>query len=115
MELFRTLSLVSIASTLFGILPLAVAVVYAVWPTEQRLTLVRTLSLATVFATVSAAMLGFVQGLHFIARRQPGGLTPGVAVGLADSLVPLFFGLGCLALAWLCVTIGLWRRAELSE
>lgn len=115
MELFRTLSLVSLASTFLGIVPLAMGVVYALWPTEQRLTLVRTLSLATVFATVSSTMLGFVQGLHFIARRQPEGLTPGVAVGLADSLVPVFFGFGCLAVAWLCVTVGLWRRADLTE
>ena len=115
MELIRTLGIMALASTLVGILPLSMGVVYALWPTEQRMTLVRTLSLATVFATVSGAMLGFVNELHFIARRQPGSLTPAVAVGLADSLVPLFVGFGCLTVAWLCVTIGLWRRTDLQE
>jgi hypothetical protein len=105
----------ALASTLVGTLPLALGVVYALWPSEQRLSLVRTSSLATVFAMVSSAMLGFVYGLHFIARRPPGGLTPAVAVGLADSLMPLLFGFGCLTVAWLCVTIGLWRRTDLQE
>lgn len=112
MELIRTLGPMALAATLIGILPLAAGLGYAVRPTELRLSMVRTLSLATVFATVSDAALGLVYGLHFIARRQPGGLTPAVAAGFADSLVPLFVGLGCLTVAWLCVTIGLWRRAQ---
>jgi hypothetical protein len=112
MPLIRTLGIVALASTFVGLLPLATGVVYALWPTEQRLTLVRTLSLSTVFATVSGAMLGFVNELQFIARRQPGGLTPAVAGGLADSLVPLFVGFGCLTVTWLCVSIGLWRRTD---
>ena len=115
MELIRTLGPMALLSTCVGVLPLAGGVVYAVWPTEQRLTLVRTSSLATVFATVSSAGLGVVYGLHFIARREPGSLTPAVAVGFADSLVPLFVGFGCLTVAWLCVTIGLWRRTDLQE
>lgn len=115
MELFRTLGPMAVASTLVGALPFAMAVVYAFWPSEQRLILVRTSSLATVFATVSGAMLDLVYGLHFIARRQPGGVTPAVVVGLADSLVPVFVGFGCLTVAWLCVTIGLWRRTDQQD
>jgi hypothetical protein len=34
-----------------------------------------------------------------------------VAQGIAESLVTLFFGFGCLTVAWLCVTLGLWRRS----
>jgi hypothetical protein len=108
---FRELGIIPLASTLVGVLPLAMGIMYSLWPTEQRLTLVRTLSLTTVFAAVSGSMLGFLGELEYVARRQPGGLTPAVAAGLADSLVPLFFGFGCLTVAWLCVSIGLWRRA----
>ena len=115
MELIRTLGPMAFLSICVGLLPLAMAVVYALRPTEQRLTVVRTSSLATVFATMSSTVLGFVFGLHFIARREPGGLTPAVAVGFADAFVPLFVGFGCLTVAWLCVTIGLWRRADLQE
>lgn len=112
MDLIRTLGPMALAATLVGLLPLAMGVVYALRPAEPRLSMVRTLSLATVFATVSDVALGLVYGLHFISRREPGGLTPAVASGLADSLVPLFVGFGCLTLTWLCVTIGLWRRAQ---
>jgi hypothetical protein len=115
MELIRTLGPMAFLSACVGVLPLVMGVVYALWPTEQRLTVVRTSSLATVFATVSSTVLGGVYGLHFIARREPGGLTPPVAAGFADSLVPLFVGFGCLTVAWLCVTIGIWRRADLQE
>lgn|SRR5690348_6664221 len=111
MELFRELGLMALASTFVGVLPLAAGVVYALWPTEQKLTLVRTLSLATVFAAVGGTVLGFINGLEFVARRQPSGLTPAVAMGLAESLVSPLFGFGCLTVTWLCVTIGLWRRA----
>lgn len=112
MEVLRTMGPMALASMFTGVLPLAVAVVYALWPTELRLTLIRTLSLATVFAAVSGMMLGLANELMFIERRQPGGLTPGVAAGLAESLVTLVFGFGCLTLTWLLVTIGLWRRAD---
>ena len=112
LELIRQLGLVALAGTFIGILPLAMGIVYALWPTERRLSLVRTLSLTTVFAAVSATALGFLNGLHFVATRQPTGLTPPVAMGLAESLLPLFFGFGCLTVAWLGVTIGLWRRTD---
>jgi hypothetical protein len=32
------------------------------------------------------------------------------AIGLAESLVPVFSGFACLMAAWLCVAVGLWRR-----
>jgi hypothetical protein len=112
MQLFRNLGIMPMASTLVGIFPLAMAVAYALWPTEQRLSLVRTLSLTTVFAALSGTAVGFLNELQFVATRQPQTLTPAVAAGLAESLMPMFFGFGCLAVAWLCVTIGLWRRAE---
>jgi hypothetical protein len=31
-------------------------------------------------------------------------------IGFAEALVPIFFGFGCLTIAWLCVAVGLWRR-----
>ena len=70
----------------------------------------RTLSLATVFAAVAGVALGFINELRFVSRSETVTFSPQVAIGLAESLVPLFFGFGCLTVAWLCVTIGLWRR-----
>jgi len=93
-----------------GVLPLTMGIVYAIWPNEQRLTLVRTLSLATVFAAVAGVALGFINELVFISRSGTVTFSPQVAVGLAESLVTLFVDFGCLTVAWLCVTLGLWRR-----
>lgn len=93
-----------------GVLPLAVGIVYALWPNEQRLMLMRPLSLATVFAAVAGVTVGFINELRFIARSETITFSQQVAIGIAESLVPLFFGFGCLTVAWLCVTLGLWRR-----
>jgi hypothetical protein len=93
-----------------GLLPLAMGVAYAVWPSEQRLALLRPLSLATIFAALSGSVLGVVHVFRGIGVSGAPGLSPMAALGLAEALVPTFVGLGCLTVAWLCVTIGLWRR-----
>jgi hypothetical protein len=100
----------ALASMFVGVLPLTMGIVYAVWPTEQRLTLMRPLSLATVFAGIAGVALGLINELRFIGRSETVTFSRVVASGLAESLVPLFFGFGCLTVAWLCVTLGLWRR-----
>jgi hypothetical protein len=110
MEPIRELGPMAMASGLVGILPLVMGIMYALWPSEQRLSLVRTLSLATVFSALSGTTLGFLNGLEYVARKQPAGFTPALAMGFAESLIPVFFGFGCLTVTWLCVTFGLWRR-----
>ena len=110
MHVLANAGVMALASMFVGVLPLTVGVVYAIWPTEQRLMLTRTLSLATVFAVVAGATLGFINELRFVSRSETITFSPQVAIGLAESLVPLFFGFGCLTVAWLCVTLGLWRR-----
>jgi hypothetical protein len=102
--------IMAIASMVVGILPMTMGIAYAIWPNEQRLTLMRTLSLATVFAALAGVTLGFVNELRFISRSQTSTFSPQVAMGLAEGLVPLFFSFGCLTVGWLCVTLGLWRR-----
>jgi hypothetical protein len=46
-------SIVALVSMFMGLVPLAMGIVYAVWPSEQRLALMRPLSLATIFAAIS--------------------------------------------------------------
>jgi hypothetical protein len=110
LEAFANAGIMAIAGMLVGVLPLIMGIGYAIWPNEQRLTLMRTLSLATVFAAIAGVTLGFVNELRFISRSQTTTFSPQVAMGLAEGLVPLFFSFGCLTVAWLCVTLGLWRR-----
>jgi len=102
--------IMALACMFVGVLPLTVGIVYAIWPNEQRLMLTRTLSLATVFAAVAGVTVGLINELRFIGRSETVTFSPQVMIGLAESLVPLFIGFGCLTVAWLCVTLGLWRR-----
>jgi hypothetical protein len=110
LEVLANAGIMALASMFVPVLPLAMGIAYAIWPNEQRLTLMRTLSLASVFAAVAGVALGLTNELQFIGRSETVTFSPMVATGLAESLVPLFFGFGCLTVAWLCVTIGLWRR-----
>ena len=110
MQVLANAGIMALASMFVGVLPLTLGVVYAIWPTDHRLVLMRTLSLATVFAAIAGMMLGFLNQLVFMSRTGMLTLTSQVAAGLAESLMPLFVGCGCLAVGWLCVTIGLWRR-----
>ena len=110
MESLANAGIMAIAGMLVGLLPLLMGICYDIWPNEQLLTLMRTLSLASVFAAIAGVTLGFVNELRFISRSQTATFSPQVAMGLAEGLVPLFFSFGCLTVAWLCVTLGLWRR-----
>ena len=110
MEIIANAGIMALASMFVGVLPLAMGVVYALWPSEQRLTLMRPLSLATVFAAVAGVALGLINQLRFINRNPEAGFSQIIVIGLAETLMPLFFGFGCLTVGWLCVTIGLWRR-----
>jgi hypothetical protein len=111
MGVLRNAGIMALATMFVSVLPLAMGIVYALWPTELRLTMVRTLSLAGLCSSICGTTLGFINELIYITRKSPESFSPVVAPGLAESLVPLFVGLGCLTVAWLCVTIGLWRRA----
>ncbi len=112
MDFLAQAGIVALASLFVCILPLPMGIVYAIWPTEQRLTLVRSLSLATVFSSVAGAALGFINALYFISQNEsePITLSRPLVIGAAESLMPLFVGFGCLTVTWLCVTLGLWRR-----
>ena len=103
------ISIVGRLSILLGVVPLGMGIVYAIWPSEQRLALMRPLSLATIFAALSGSVLGLLNVLKGVGASQTAEWTR-ISPGLAESLVPVFFGFSCLTAAWLCVAVGLWRR-----
>jgi len=110
LEVLSTAGPMAIASMFVGVLPLTLGIIYAISPTEQRLVLVRTLSLATVFSAISGVALGFINEFRFISRQETVAFSQQVSAGTAESLVTLFINFGCLTVTWLCVTVGLWRR-----
>ena len=112
MELFRMLGQASIAgrlSLLVALFPLAAGVGYLVRPTEQRLALMRPISLAGIFSGLGGTLLGLMNVLRFYAIDSPPPPPRILALGAAEALVTLFVAFGCLTVAWLCVALGMRR------
>jgi hypothetical protein len=100
-------ALLSLLVTLF---PVAAGLAYLLKPNEQRLALVRPVSLAGLFSGLTGATLGMINVLKMQWDVTPPPPFEVSAVGLAESLVTLFVAFGCLTVTWLFVAIGM-RRA----
>jgi hypothetical protein len=113
MELYRMLSqasIVALLSLIVCVLPLGAGVAYGMRPTEQRLALMRPVSLAAIFSGLAGMLLGFMNVLRGVTISERLASPHIVAIGVAESLVPLFVAFGCLTVAWLSVALGLRRH-----
>ena len=113
MELFDMLGQASImarVSLLVTLFPLAAGLAYLVRPTEQRLALMRPISLAGIFSGLGGAVLGLMNVLRWYGIDNPPPSPQNMAIGAAESLVTLFVAFGCLTVAWLCVALGMRRN-----
>jgi len=113
MELFAILGnagIVARLSMLVCILPLGAGLAYVLRPSEQRLAMMRPISLAALFSGLTGTVTGAVNVLRGIWMNE--GLVNWriVAVGSAEALVTLLLAFGCLTVAWLCVAAGLRRQ-----
>src|SRR5215216_3079333 len=99
-QVLRQASLASLLATLVSMTPMVMGIVYAVWPTERRLALMRPLSLAGIFAALANICLGLVNALVFVGRAGAGDASPLglVARGLAEALVMPFIAFACLTI-----------------
>ena len=96
---------------LMPVLVVAMSVAYAVHPDERRLALMRPVSLATIFAALCGFTVGLISVLHGLAATSPASVNwATVALGTAESIVPLFVAFGCLTVSWLVVALGMRRR-----
>ena len=59
MDMLRQASLFALLTLVIDVVPLVMAVVYVIRPTERHLALMRPLSLAGLFAALSGGVLGF--------------------------------------------------------
>jgi hypothetical protein len=113
MTMLREASLFALLTLVLGLVPLVMAVVYVIRPTERNLALMRPLSLTGLFAAAAGTVLGFINVLRFIWTRE---LTAEgykvMAVGAAESLVPVFVGFASLTVAWLLVAVGMGRQGS---
>lgn len=111
MEMFRQAGLFAKLTLILAFVPLVMAIVYAIRPTERNLALMRPLSLAGLFASLAGGVLGFINVLRFAWTRELTAETYRVmSVGAAESLVSMFVGFACLAVAWLFVAVGMGRQ-----
>jgi hypothetical protein len=109
-EMLRQASIFALLCLTVPVVPLVMALVYAIRPTEARLAMIRPLSLAAIFASISGASLGAINVLRFSATSDLPLTSQAGLIGLAEAMVTLFTGFGCLTVAWLCVAIGLRRQ-----
>jgi hypothetical protein len=111
--MFRDASVFTKLTLLIELVPFVMAVAYAVLPTERNLSLMRPLSLGGLFAAIASGVLGLINVLRLAWMRE---LTPKtvqvMAVGTAESLVPLFVGFAALSAAWLLVAVGMGRQGR---
>lgn len=110
-ELLRQIGVFALMSLVLCALPVVVAAIYAARPTEIRLALMRPLSLAALFASLAGTFSGFTNILQGMAASAPMATVGWFRVygGTSEALVPLVFGFTCLTVAWMLVTIGMWR------
>jgi hypothetical protein len=110
LQMLSQASIVGLLSLAVGVLPLPFGAAYAIRPTEQRLALMRPLSLASIFGGLSGSLSGAINVLRMMWVTQPPVETSVLAVGAAEALVPLLVAFGSLTVAWLCTAVGLRRH-----
>ena len=113
-ELFAAISPFGKLTMVVAIAVLGVATSYVFKPTEQKLVLMRPISLAAIFATVSGLLGGWILLLAGIAATPDGHIpVADFYRGIAESLTVGFVCFGLLAAAWLLVAVGILRRSAL--
>jgi hypothetical protein len=115
MDILRHAGILALLTLAIDLVPLIMAVVFVLRPTERNLALMRPFSLAGLFAALSGGMVGFLHVLRGIAMTDE--FTQAsynrFAAGASESMVPMFVGFACLSVAWLLVAVGMSRaRAE---
>ena len=113
MELLKESSILGLLGLLVSLATVGMAAAYAVKPNERTLALMRPLSLAAIFGGLSSFVVGIASVLRGISATQ--ALTADswrlIASGAAETVIALFVAFGCLTIAWLLVTLGLWRTS----
>lgn len=109
-QIFNNAGIAALLNMFLALFPLGAGLAYLLKPTEQRLALMRPLSLVGLFAGLNGTTLGAINTLSAVWTREDADRRI-LAVGSAESLVPLFLAFGALTMAWLFVAIGMRRHA----
>ena len=110
LEILGNASIVARLSMLVSIFPLGAGLAYVLRPSEQRLALMRPVSLAGLFGALTGTVTGAINVLRGFWTTEGPVNWHNAAVGSAESLVPLLLVFGCSTVAWLCVAAGFRRQ-----
>lgn len=115
-DLFLQISVFAKLTMIVAIVTFGLAVSHVLRPTEHKLALVRPVSLASIFATISGLLGGWIAVLGGIAATPDGHLpASSLYQGIAESLVVGFVSFGFLAAAWLLVAVAVLRRGRVDR
>ena len=114
MAMLKNAGMFAVLTLLFDFVPLIMAIVYLLRPTERNLALMRPLSLAGLFTALTGGVLGFVNVFRYagMTREFSDDVYRIMAIGAAESLVPMLLGFACLTVAWLLVAAGMARQSR---
>lgn len=110
-RIFSSMGLAALIDILVSLLPMLAGAAYLFKPTEQRLALMRPVSLAGIFAGLSGTSLGAINTLRGMWIEPPRDARIS-AIATAESIVPMFVAFSCLMVAWLCVAVGMRRNSS---
>lgn len=110
-SVFREAGIAALLSMFVTLFPAIAGGAYLLSPSERRLAFLRPISLAGLFAGLAGLLLGFINVLRGIWIHDPVDWKV-VAVGTAEAMVAPTLAFGSLTFAWLCVAIGMRRRAD---
>ena len=114
-DLLGQLSLFATLTTAVAVVAFGLAVAYVFRPTEEKLVLMRPVSLAAIFATISGLLGGWIAVLAGTAATPDGHLAmASLYRGIAESLTVGFVSFGLLAAGWMLVAVGALRRHATS-
>jgi hypothetical protein len=114
-DLLGQLSLFAKLTMAVAIVAFGLAVAYVFRPSEEKLVVMRPVSLAAIFATVSGLLGGWIAVLGSIPAASDGPLpVASLYRGIAESLTVGFVSFGLLAAAWMLVAVGVLRRHATS-
>lgn len=109
--MIQQMGLAALFSILVSFLPLIGAAAYLFRPSEQRLAMMRPLSLAGIFAGLNGLSLGLINTLRGLWIEPPRDMRI-IWLGTAESLVTVYVSFSCLMLAWMLVSAGMWRKGN---
>lgn len=110
LQMLSQAGILALLSLIVGLVPIGFGLAYAIRPSEQRLALMRPISLAAIFAGLSGSLSGGINTLQMMWVMQPPPTSSLLAVGLAEALVPMLVAFTALTIAWLCAVVGLGRH-----